>query len=221
VTCEKCQQRERDEKKALSDCESQKKELQTKMTRLTVAAAVGGTLVGREVLQEAANLMGSLTDLVGLKVIDNDWGVASNVGTPDLTVEDSSSSTDFNPMPVHEQSDYSGFGVAGYSLTASTLTTPEIGMIESLENYDVIFGNSVLTAQVQTPFIGGMENTVAEVPVFSDHRDFIKSEQEIMSGVTLPLGPVSLLVLSLFWLIPSIFEHRSRTRYYKRWIEKE
>ncbi len=221
MTCEKCQKREQDEKKALSDCESQKKELQTKMTRLTVAAAVGGTLVGREVLQEAADLMGSLTDLVGLKVIDNDWGVASNVGTPDLPVEDTSSSTDFDPMPVHEQSDYSGFGVAGYSQTASTLTTPEIGMIESLENYDVIFGNSVLTAQVQTPSVGGMENTVAEVPVFSDHKDFIKSEQEIMSGGTVPVGPMSLLVLSLFWLAPAVFEYRSRMRFYRRWIEKE
>ena len=124
-------------------------------------------------------------------------------------------------MLVHEESDNPGFGVAGYSLTASPLSTPEVGVIESLENYDVIFGNSVLTAQVQTPSVGGMEDTVAEVPVFSDHRDFIKSEQEIMSGGTLPLGPISLLVLSLFWLVPSVFEYRSRTRYYKRWIEKE
>ncbi len=221
MTCEKCQQRERDEKKALSDCESQKKELQTKMTRLTVAAAVGGTLVGREVLQEAVDLMGSLTDLVGLEVIDNDWGVASNVGTPDLPVEDSSSGADVDPMLVHEESDNPGFGVAGYSLTASPLSTPEVGMIESLENYDVIFGNNVLTAQLQTPSVGGMENTVAEVPVFSDHQDFIKSEQEIMSGGTLPMGPISLLVLSLFWLVPAVFEYRSRMRYYRRWIEKE
>jgi hypothetical protein len=221
VTCEKCQKREQDEKKALSDCESQKKELQTKMTRLTVAAAVGGTLVGREVLQEAADLMGSLTDLVGLKVIDNDWSVASNVGTPDLTVEDSSGGINVDPMPVHEQGDNPGFGVAGYSLTASTLPGAEISMIESLENYDVIFGNSVLTAQVQTPSVGGMEDTVAEVPVFSDHKDFIKSEQEIMSGGTVPVGPVSLLVLSLFWLVPAVFEYRSRMRFYRRWIEKE
>lgn len=94
-------------------------------------------------------------------------------------------------------------------------------MIESLENYDVIFGNNVLTAQLQTPSVGGMENTVAEVPVFSDHQDFIKSEQEIMSGGTLPMGPISLLVLSLFWLVPAVFEYRSRMRYYRRWIEKE
>jgi hypothetical protein len=94
-------------------------------------------------------------------------------------------------------------------------------MIESLENYDVIFGNSVLTAQVQTPSVGGMEDTVAEVPVFSDHKDFIKSEQEIMSGGTVPVGPMSLLVLSLFWLAPAVFEYRSRMRFYRRWIEKE
>ena len=221
MTCEKCQKREQDEKKALTDCESQKKELQTKMTRMTVGAAVGGTLVGREILQEATSIVGSLTDLVGLKIVNNDRSVVSNVGAANLDVEDSSSTTNVESMPVHEESDNPGFGVAGYSLTASTLPGPEISMIESLENNDVIFGNSVLTTQLQTPYLGGVENTIAEVPVFSEQRDFIKSEQEIMSGSTVPLGPISLMVLSMFWLIPAVFEYRSRTRYYKRWNKKK
>lgn len=61
MTCPKCEKREKESEKCLSDCESRCKELETRSHRLQLVLVCMGTILGQEVLESAFSTADAVT----------------------------------------------------------------------------------------------------------------------------------------------------------------
>ena len=96
MTCPVCEKRALEEKKAASDCKQEVKQLEAKSVRLTIILTALGTLVGKELLDEAigladsVSLLGSAAPLVeDIRVDrqDNDPGDEDRKDKPQQRIE--------------------------------------------------------------------------------------------------------------------------------------
>ena len=72
MTCPVCEKRALEEKKAASDCKQEVKQLEAKSVRLTIILTALGTLVGKELLDEAIALTDSIPLLGAAPSVEQD-----------------------------------------------------------------------------------------------------------------------------------------------------
>ena len=72
MTCPVCEKRALEEKKAASDCKQEVKQLEAKSARLTIILTALGTLVGKELLDEAIALTDSIPLLGAAPSVEQD-----------------------------------------------------------------------------------------------------------------------------------------------------
>ena len=95
-TCPACERRAVEERKAASRCEQEVKELESKASRLTIVLVILGTLVGKELLDEAVGLAdsvlllgsaGPLVEDIRVDRQDNDPGDEDRKDKPQQRIE--------------------------------------------------------------------------------------------------------------------------------------